>query len=314
MANNIYISDELLAAYLDGTTNEEETQQVLQALKTDATLQETFDIALSLDTEEQETSMDILPMIQLAAESHENLCSVLCEAYILRRRGIEFKEKALLETARENYWLKAEGSPLHTIGQLLANEGLMVTRKYDATLNDLMEALALDNDLIVAVDCDKLYPGRVDEEDASNHAVVVTGIDQEAGTITLYDPQEPSSVSISLTDFLRAWHESHNYMVRVLRFPEEYNPQPINLNSITLSDDLLELREAIAENAHDVWAAARIKEGWTYGKVRDDEKKQHPDLIPYSALPDSEKEYDRLMALDTIKLVKKLGFEITKKV
>ena len=40
--------------------------------------------------------------------------------------------------------------------------------------------------------------------------------------------------------------------------------------------------------------------------------KKHPDLIPYSSLPDSEKEYDRLMALDTIKLVKKLGFEIVK--
>ena len=74
----------------------------------------------------------------------------------------------------------------------------------------------------------------------------------------------------------------------------------------------MELREAIAENAHDVWASARIKEGWTYGQVRNDEKKQHPDLIPYSALPDSEKEYDRLMAMDTIKLVKKLGFDIVK--
>lgn len=36
------------------------------------------------------------------------------------------------------------------------------------------------------------------------------------------------------------------------------------------------------------------------------------DLIPYSALPDSEKEYDRLMAFNTIKLVKKLGWKIAK--
>ena len=40
--------------------------------------------------------------------------------------------------------------------------------------------------------------------------------------------------------------------------------------------------------------------------------KQHPDLIPYSALPDGEKEYDRLMAVNTIKLVKKLGWKIVK--
>ncbi len=94
---------------------------------------------------------------------------------------------------------------------------------------------------------------------------------------------------------------------------EDYEPQPINLDDISLTDDLLELREAIAENAHDVWATARKKEGWTFGPERDDSNKKHPDLVPYSSLPDSEKEYDRLMALDTIKLVKKLGFEIVKK-
>ena len=101
-------------------------------------------------------------------------------------------------------------------------------------------------------------------------------------------------------------------MIRVLQSIEDYEPRPINLDDISLTDDLLELREAIAENAHDVWATARKKEGWTFGLERDDVNKKHPDLIPYSSLPDSEKEYDRLMALDTIKLVKKLGFEIVK--
>ena len=36
------------------------------------------------------------------------------------------------------------------------------------------------------------------------------------------------------------------------------------------------------------------------------------DFIQYSALPDSEKEYDRLMAFNTIKLVKKLGWKLVK--
>ena len=52
---------------------------------------------------------------------------------------------------------------------------------------------------------------------------------------------------------------------------------------------------------------------WTFGPERDDANKKHPDLIPYSALPDSEKEYDRIMAFDTIRLVEKLGFKIVKK-
>ena len=56
-----------------------------------------------------------------------------------------------------------------------------------------------------------------------------------------------------------------------------------------------------------------MKEDWTYGKERNDALKQHPDLIPYTALPDSEKEYDRIMAFKTIKLVKKLGYDIVKR-
>ena len=38
MANKDYISDELLAAYLEGNTSEEETRWILQALKTDESL------------------------------------------------------------------------------------------------------------------------------------------------------------------------------------------------------------------------------------------------------------------------------------
>ena len=309
MENKNYISDELLAAYLDGNTNEAETLEVLNAIKNEPSLKEALDIAL--DLEEESATYNVLPMMKLAAESGNNICSVLCEAFILHRREVPFEEKELLSIAQNNRWLKPEGSPLHSIGQLLAHYDLMVTRNYDATISDISNALALDNDVIVVVDKEKLYQ-LDDNEDEPNHAVVVRGVQNEI--VSLFDPaQEETDVKVSLSSFLDAWKESHNYMVRVLQSIEDYEPQPINLDDISLTDDLLELREAIAENAHDVWATARIKEGWTYGHERNDALKQHPDLIPYSSLPDSEKEYDRIMALDTIKLVRKLGFEIVKK-
>lgn len=311
MENNDYISDELIAAYLEGNTNEEETLRVLQALKTDSDLQEILDVALELDKEES-ASYDVLPMMKLAAESGNNICSVLCEAFILHRRGIPFEESELLEMAQKNHWLTPQGSPLHSIGQLLANYQQMVTRKYDASIDDISKALERDNDIIAVVDSDKLYPNRPDEDDAPNHAVVVRGLHDNE--VLLFDPSAKDTlVTIALEDFIRAWEESHYYLVRVLQSVEDYEPQPINLKSIELTDDLLDLQEAIAENAHEVWAAARKKEGWSYGTERDDTNKKHPDLIPYSALPDSEKEYDRKMALDTIKLVRKLGFDIVKK-
>lgn len=310
MGNNRYISDDLLAAYLDGNTNEAETQQVIAAINANPELRETLEIALSIDETENQT-YDILPMLKLAADSADNLCNLLCEAFILHRREINFEEESLLSIARNNHWLKPGGTPLHAIGQILAHYNLMITRKYDATVEDIIKALSADNDVIVVVDKEKLY-GTEDNEDAPNHAVVVRNILNES--VSLFDPSEKNTdITVSLSSFLDAWKESQNYMVQVLQSVEDYEPQPINLGDITLTDELLELREAIAENAHDVWADARIREGWSYGQERDDTNKKHPDLIPYSALPDSEKEYDRLMALDTIKLVKKLGFEIIKR-
>lgn len=91
-----------------------------------------------------------------------------------------------------------------------------------------------------------------------------------------------------------------------------YKPNPIDTAEVILSDDLLELTEKIAENVHEVWSEGRIKEGWTYGAVRDDAKKETPCLVPYKDLPENEKEYDRNTALETIKLIVKLGYRIKK--
>lgn len=91
-----------------------------------------------------------------------------------------------------------------------------------------------------------------------------------------------------------------------------YTPKPIDTSKIVLPEELTELTEKIAENVHDVWAEGRIKQGWTYGETRDDEKKQTPCLVPYDELPESEKEYDRNTALETVKLILSLGFTISK--
>ena len=89
-----------------------------------------------------------------------------------------------------------------------------------------------------------------------------------------------------------------------------YNPKPVDTSDISLSEELLALTERIAENVHDVWAAGRIAEGWTYGEKKDAEKKTTPLLIPYDELPESEKEYDRNTAFETLKLIVKMGYRI----
>lgn len=92
-----------------------------------------------------------------------------------------------------------------------------------------------------------------------------------------------------------------------------YTPNPINTSDIILPEELLKLTEQIAENVHEVWAASRISEGWTYGERKDSIAKTTPCLVPYCELPESEKEYDRNTAMDTLRLLVKLGYSIEKK-
>ena len=46
----------------------------------------------------------------------------------------------------------------------------------------------------------------------------------------------------------------------------DYIPEPMDLSSVDLPESLIQLSERIAENVHEVWAKARMDEGWTYGE------------------------------------------------
>ena len=92
-----------------------------------------------------------------------------------------------------------------------------------------------------------------------------------------------------------------------------YNPKPIDISHVELPENLRTLSEVLAENVHDIWAKNRLDEGWTYGPRRDDVLKTHPDLVPYEALLESEKEYDRRTSMDTLKTIIAKGYIITKR-
>ena len=94
---------------------------------------------------------------------------------------------------------------------------------------------------------------------------------------------------------------------------DTYIPQPADISGVRLPEEMNSLVESLARNVHEVWAANRISEGWTYGPVRDDDKKETPCLVPYEDLPEIEKAYDRNTAIGTLKYIVANGFEITKK-
>jgi ryanodine receptor 2 len=92
--------------------------------------------------------------------------------------------------------------------------------------------------------------------------------------------------------------------------PTDYEPRPIDTTGVTLSPEIVELTELLARSTHDHWAQQRFSQGWTHGPQRDDWHKQHPCLVPYERLPDAEKQYDRTTALESLKAILALGYQI----
>lgn len=346
------IAKELLAAYAAGTVTEPERKAVRQYLidnpdklesvmmmmDTDydvqlsgnrAALSKTFNDELDLllddiESEETETntsSMSILPIMSKAAQNViDNLCAVRCEGYALRTMGIDVSDKELQEEARQKGWLKTEGTPLHCIGLLSEKFGIYAARKYNCSIDDVIQAIAKEEIVIATVDRTELSQlledaNRNDNENGEtpNHSVIIQSVDLNNNTISVLDPgftAHPQTYPLEI--FQNAWDDSANYLV-ILSNQSNYDPHPLNLEDVKIEPELLELQEAIAENAHEVWAKTRKDEGWSYGPKRDDAQKLHPDMLPYNLLPESEKEYDRLMAINTIKLVKKLGWDLRKR-
>lgn len=320
MSNNNMISDELLSAFLDGNTSKEDSLLILKAAEEDDELRNIIRIANEVDNDmtKQETAASKIPMTAMAAQQKGNyLCDIECEEFVLHQFGIEITHKSLLDEAYRNCWLKDKGMPLYNIGRLLEKNNLSVSRRYNSTLEDIKRLLEAGNQLIAVLDNAMLDGIDNSDEDKAlpNHAVAISSLSTDAEEITLFNPStEEELTTYKVTSFLQAWQQSNNYLVVVNTTDNfVYEPSPISLDDVILSDDLAELQEAIAENAHEIWAKARNDQGWTYGPERNDAKKETPDMIPYCNLPESEKLYDREMAMQTLKLVKKLGFEIRKK-
>jgi hypothetical protein len=68
--------------------------------------------------------------------------------------------------------------------------------------------------------------------------------------------------------------------------------------------------ELLAEAEHDGWADQRQIEGWTYASKRDNDKRTHPLLVPYSELPEEEKDKDRRTIKNYPKYARAAGFKI----
>jgi hypothetical protein len=80
-----------------------------------------------------------------------------------------------------------------------------------------------------------------------------------------------------------------------------------------LDKSFSEILETLSKTVHNQWMTGRLTAGWKYGHERNDEKKEHPSLIPYEELPEEEKEFDRQTAKTVINYLLNNGYDIIKR-
>jgi RyR domain len=68
--------------------------------------------------------------------------------------------------------------------------------------------------------------------------------------------------------------------------------------------------ELVSELEHERWMAERVREGWTFGAVRDDKLKQHPDLRPWSELPTEQQDINRRFVRERIAMLARVGIQV----
>lgn len=138
----------------------------------------------------------------------------------------------------------------------------------------------------------------------------INGVKKE---VTLYNPHKNEEIIVPIDTFLDTWSKSGADCITAFTGDDKtYKPEIPDFSTIEIPDDLKKLTELLAKHAHDIWATERQSEGWTYGLERNDRKLETPDMIPYEKLPETEKQYDRIMASNTIKLLLANGYKIIK--
>lgn len=86
--------------------------------------------------------------------------------------------------------------------------------------------------------------------------------------------------------------------------PHNYNPHPVDMTNLTLSREMQNMAERLAENAHDIWAKKKREELTSCGGA------VHPQLVPYDLLTDKEKRKDRERSQEFLKYLQYQGYKL----
>lgn len=178
----------------------------------------------TLETE-SELSEDVHgePMAEIPyhqAQVGPNDCLPTSVAMVLTEiTGAEVPQAELVDLANELGLLGPDGMAMGDGVVLLEHYGVDA-EVTTGTMDELRTMLDNGTEVIIGLDADDLY-GEGDapfaDDFVSGHAVVITGIDDEAGLVYINDPGLPdgAGVAVPIADFEDAWADGDNVMVTV---------------------------------------------------------------------------------------------------
>jgi uncharacterized protein YvpB len=133
--------------------------------------------------------------------------------------GLDVPQADLVDLANELDLLGPDGMSLEGGVTLLEHYGLGAEVQ-SGSMDDLRTLLDNGTPVIIGLDADDLYgvgDAPFADDFAMGHAVVITGIDDEAGVVYINDPGFPdgAGVAVPIEDFEDAWIDGDNTMIVV---------------------------------------------------------------------------------------------------
>ena len=169
---------------------------------------------------------------------YSDTCAIQSQRLILEKYGIEIDQDSLIEEAELNGWYKrntGQGTMMSDVGKLLENHGVDVNISDNNNIFSLVNELAQNHQVIVAVDSSELWEGSswlnsLEDYfmgDVPDHALIVSGLDASDPNniqVVLTDPGTGDvRIRYSEAEFLDAWKDSNCWMMSTQEAPPAYD-------------------------------------------------------------------------------------------
>lgn len=245
------ISDELLAAYIDGNTSSLENLFVETNLSNDANMMETTDIMsdmmtfsqneeynnpftlneifsqpISIEMDTTNNTINATGIIPDIQQQYPDSCAIKSQQIILNEFGIDVNEDQLVQFSYDQGWYHADGSgtSAENVGNLLETANIPVTRQENANVFNLVSELSQGHKVIVGVDSGELWGNKFEAwlkdlfiGDTPDHALVVAGIDTSDPDNIMVIVDDPGNgdyhKAYPIDQFMDAWSDAQCYMV-----------------------------------------------------------------------------------------------------